>query len=102
MAERRHATATKSPGAGGKSVSARRPVLRAPLPPAAAAELEGRTRGVTTWVRDVRSELRKVVWPTRDEALKLTIVVVVLSVVVGFFLGILDAVFAAFITWLLR
>jgi preprotein translocase subunit SecE len=53
-------------------------------------------------VRDVRSELRKVVWPSRDEALKLTMVVVVLSVIVGFFLGIVDAVFSAFITWLLQ
>ncbi len=103
MAERRHAAASKSAaGAGGKGISARRPTLRAPLPPAAAAELEGRTRGVTTWVRDVRSELKKVVWPTREEALKLTIVVVVLSVIVGFFLGMVDAVFSAFITWLLK
>jgi preprotein translocase subunit SecE len=57
---------------------------------------------MTTWVRDVRSELRKVVWPTREEALKLTMVVVALSVIVGFFLGTVDAVFSAFITWLLQ
>ena len=103
MAERRHGAASKSAaGAGGKKVEARRPALRAPLPPAAAAELEGRTRGITTWVRDVRSELRKVVWPTREEAIKLTTVVVVLSVIVGFFLGIVDAVFSAIITWFLQ
>jgi len=95
VAERRHSAASKS-------APTRRPALRTPLPPAAAAELEGRTRGITTWVRDVRSELRKVVWPTREEALKLTMVVVVLSVIVGFFLGMVDAIFSAFITWLLQ
>ena len=83
-------------------MEARRPALRAPLPPAAAAEIEGRTRGLTTWVRDVRSELRKVVWPTREEAIKLTTVVVVLSVIVGFFLGMVDAIFSTMITWFLQ
>jgi preprotein translocase subunit SecE len=103
VAERRAAAAAKSgAGSGSKAAPARRPTFRAPLPTAAAEKLEGRTRGLTTWARDVRSELRKVVWPTREQALKLTAVVVVLSVIVGFFLGIVDAVFSAFITWLLQ
>jgi preprotein translocase subunit SecE len=43
--------------------------------------------------RDVRSELRKVVWPTRRETLNLTAVVLALSAVVGAFLGAVDYVF---------
>lgn len=40
------------------------------------------------------SELQKVSWPTRQETLKLTIVVVAGSLFVGFYIGILDIVFA--------
>jgi preprotein translocase subunit SecE len=88
--------------AASKAAPPRRPALRAPLPAAAAGQLEGRTRGITTWFRDIRSEMRKVVWPTREQATKLTSVVILLSVLVGFFLGGVDAVFSALITWLLQ
>jgi preprotein translocase subunit SecE len=39
-------------------------------------------------VRDTRAELRKITWPSREEIVRLTIVVIVLSVVLAFFLGI--------------
>lgn len=45
------------------------------------------------FVRNVRSELRKVVWPTPREAWNLTVVVVMLSVAVGLFLGAFDYLF---------
>jgi preprotein translocase SecE subunit len=35
----------------------------------------------------VRSELRKVAWPTQRETINLTIVVIALSIAVGLFLG---------------
>ncbi|MGH7560547.1 MAG: preprotein translocase subunit SecE [Gemmatimonadales bacterium] len=38
----------------------------------------------------VRAELGKVTWPSRDELVKATRMVVILSVVVGVVLGILD------------
>jgi len=101
VAERRGAGAGKAAARTDRKPSNARP-FRAPLPPAAAAELEGRTRGLTTWVREVRSELRKVVWPSREQAMQLTAVVVVLSVIVGFFLGTVDAIFSGFISWLLK
>ena len=63
------------------------------LPTAAAGRLEGRTEGMSTWVRDVRSELRKCAWPTREEATKLTSVVIAISVLVGCVLGLADATF---------
>jgi preprotein translocase subunit SecE len=88
--------------AAGKAAPPRRPALRAPLPAAAAGQLEGRTRGITTWLRDVRSEMRKVVWPSRDEAIKLTTMVIVISIVVGVILGGFDALFAFTMTWLLQ
>lgn len=37
--------------------------------------------------KEVRDELRKVVWPTRDEIIRLTGVVILVSLGVGLFLG---------------
>lgn len=42
------------------------------------------------FVREVITELKKVTWPTRGETVKLTVVVIAISVIVGVFIGILD------------
>jgi preprotein translocase subunit SecE len=39
---------------------------------------------------EVISELRKAVWPTRQEATRLTIMVIIVSVTIGLFLGAID------------
>jgi preprotein translocase subunit SecE len=44
-------------------------------------------------VTDVISELRKVVWPTREEVVYLTIVVVVVTLILGAVLGAIDIAF---------
>ncbi len=43
--------------------------------------------------KEVAAELKKVTWPTRQEALKLTVVVIAISVIVGLFIGVLDTTF---------
>ena len=43
--------------------------------------------------RETRSELRKVVWPTREETTRLTIVVIAISVVIGLILFVSDTIF---------
>lgn len=40
--------------------------------------------------REVKDELQKVVWPTRDEVIRLTAVVIIVSLGVGIFLGLTD------------
>ena len=42
---------------------------------------------------DIVSELRKVTWPTREETLHLTVVVLVVTLMMGALLGGLDATF---------
>jgi len=42
--------------------------------------------------RETAAELRKVVWPTRDEAIRLTIIVVIVVVLMSAFLGGIDAI----------
>jgi preprotein translocase subunit SecE len=43
---------------------------------------------------DIISELRKVVWPSRPDTMHLTVVVLIVSVVIGLFLGGVDMGFA--------
>lgn len=42
---------------------------------------------------DSKAELKKVSWPTRNETIKYTILVVVISLLVAAFLGLLDYLF---------
>jgi preprotein translocase subunit SecE len=46
--------------------------------------------GLQRWFRETRGELRKVVWPTREEALRLSRVVIAISLVMGAVLGAID------------
>jgi preprotein translocase subunit SecE len=46
-----------------------------------------------SFFRDVRGELRKVEWPSREEGTKLTAAVIGLSAIVGIFLGSVDFIF---------
>jgi len=45
------------------------------------------------FVRESRQELRRVNWPTREETIRLTLVVVFISLAVAFFLGLFDLIF---------
>ncbi len=50
------------------------------------------------YFREVRSELRKVVWPTRQELVTYTLVVLVTVAVVALFLGVVDIAVSEFLT----
>ena len=52
------------------------------------------TMGVTDYLRDVRGELRHVSWPSRKQTINYTIIVLIISIVTGLFLGFLDFVFS--------
>jgi preprotein translocase subunit SecE len=45
---------------------------------------------VVAFLRDVRAEIGKVTWPTRDEIRKATIVIVIFVAVLGTLIGIMD------------
>ena len=45
-------------------------------------------------VAETVSELRRVTWPTRDETVRLTIMVIAVSAVIGAFLGVIDILFS--------
>jgi preprotein translocase subunit SecE len=49
-----------------------------------------RGRGLASFVRESQTEVRKVVWPTRQETVQTTLVVMVVVVIIAIFLWILD------------
>lgn len=57
-------------------------------------------RWVLDFVRDSKSELRKVVWPTRQETVQTTMVVALMVVVVALILWGLDSILIWAIGWL--
>ena len=59
--------------------------------------------GPVTFLRETIAELRKSVWPSREETVRLTFVVIVVSIVMAFYLGGMDRVFAeTFTRYVLR
>jgi preprotein translocase subunit SecE len=54
---------------------------------------EQQQNAVVRTIRETRSELKKVVWPTREETIRLTIVVLVISVIIGLILFVGDSFF---------
>lgn len=53
------------------------------------------------YLREVKLELGRVVWPKREEVVKLTTVVFVISAVVGAYLGGLDLMFTKLLTYII-
>ncbi len=54
------------------------------------------------WIRQVQAEMRKVVWPTRQETVTTAIFVAIMMTLLSvFFLGI-DSLFGALVNWLLK
>jgi preprotein translocase subunit SecE len=43
-----------------------------------------------TFFQESRAELRKVTWPTREQTINLTVAVIVMTVGIAVFLGIID------------
>ena len=56
----------------------------------ASSGLAARIQTVRGFIESVRSELRKVTWPTRPELIKATRMVVILSLALGVAIGLLD------------
>jgi preprotein translocase subunit SecE len=56
--------------------------------------------GRRSWgfVKDSRTEVRKVVWPTRKETTQTTLVVIVMVIILGFLLWIMDS----FLLWAVK
>ncbi|MBI2329893.1 preprotein translocase subunit SecE [Candidatus Daviesbacteria bacterium] len=54
------------------------------------------------FLNEVKEELGKVAWPSREQTIRYTVLVIIVAVVVGLFLGGLDYVLTALTAFLLK
>jgi preprotein translocase subunit SecE len=57
---------------------------------------------VSRYLREVRGELRKVTWPTREESWRLTIIVLIVTILFALFLWAFDYVFSGGVEFIVR
>lgn len=69
---------------------------------AKAAKVSLQENRLVRYLRETRSELRKVVWPTRQEAINLTVIVVAVLVTMAAILGLIDWLFTTIFSQILR
>ena len=66
------------------------PTPAAPKPEQKKEKKPGIFKRFGKYLRDTRSEVKKVVWPSRQQTVNNTVVVIVCIVIVGAFIGALD------------
>lgn len=49
---------------------------------------------ITEYFQEIKTELKHVIWPSRSQTLYYTLIVIVLSVVISYYLGIFDFIFS--------
>lgn len=54
---------------------------------------------ITTFLKEVQLEMKKVNWPTREETIKYTLIVIAVSLGVAIFLGGFDFIFTTLLNW---
>jgi preprotein translocase subunit SecE len=55
---------------------------------------EKRENLISKFLRETRSELKKVVWPSRQEAVNLTVIVIAVTLTMAVSLGLVDYIFS--------
>ena len=63
---------------------------------------ENQPNPIARYLRETRGELRKVTWPTREEAWRLTAIVLAVTLASAVFLWFWDTVFSNGINWLIE
>ena len=58
-------------------------------------------KGVIKYLKEVRTELGKVIWPKKEQVIKLTLIVFIISGAIGLYVGILDFSFTKLLELLL-
>lgn len=64
--------------------------------------LKDKIESAKQFLREVRTELKKVTWPSRKDTLSGTVVVLVAVFVISLFLGVVDSLLSALIKGLLK
>lgn len=54
------------------------------------------------YFRETLDEMKKVIWPSREDVIRLTAIVIMISIIVGLYIGALDYIFALAMELILR
>lgn len=57
------------------------------------ATIASMTTNPVVFLKETREELKKVTWPTQQEVIRLTVMVIIISVAVGLYIGAWDFIF---------
>jgi preprotein translocase subunit SecE len=57
---------------------------------------------ISRYIREVRAEIRKVTWPSREEVIRMTTVVMVVLVIASIFLAVVDYGFARLMRFIIN
>jgi len=49
---------------------------------------------ITEYLKETRAELKHVIWPSRSQTIFYTLIVIVVSILVAYFLGLFDFMFS--------
>lgn len=58
-------------------------------------------KGAIKYFKEVGAELSKVVWPKKEQVIKLTLIVFIISGAIGLYVGVLDFSFTKLLEYLL-
>ena len=60
---------------------------------------KNRFGNISRSIKEIYAELGRVTWPTKEETIRLSIIVVSISIVIGLFLGLIDLAFSKIIAF---
>ncbi|MBI2631140.1 preprotein translocase subunit SecE [Candidatus Nomurabacteria bacterium] len=49
---------------------------------------------ITEYFRETKGELKHVIWPSKSQTMYYTLIVIILSIVIAYYLGIFDFIFS--------
>ncbi len=56
--------------------------------------------GIKQYIKETKAEMHHVTWPTKQQAVTYTVVVIALSLIVSAYLGVFDSIFVSLIKYL--
>ena len=63
------------------------------------SKVNQKVRSIKSYFKDMKNELKKIVWPNKTQLINNTVTVLVFTVVVGAIIWIADGVFSKLIAW---
>jgi len=64
--------------------------------------MDGKVLKQGSWTSGVIDELKKVTWPNKKETIRLTAVVIIISLIIGVYIGIIDVLLVKILETLSR